>query len=100
MKPTRAFFAEYRAHYPTDLWFDPRQYATRDGYVPFRVFWAYYAEISPAHAMERLNVAMGVGHALERAFAKEGEPMNEALRTDLERAYQRPKDSSPRTRSA
>ena len=63
-------------------------YPTRDGVIPFRLFWIYLGHALPAEAArERLNLTWGLLQALGYVFRKEGTGLTEGTRAELRAAY-------------
>lgn len=77
--------ARVRHHWP-DVWRDP-SYRTRDGIIPFPLFWLYAGALGASLAFERVQLARGVGHAIGMAFAKKDDGLSDSLRADLVAAY-------------
>jgi len=89
-KPSIQYLAEFRRHYPSDLW-QSVFYPTRDHVISFDEFWAYYDCMGANFAAERINLFRSVALALSCLFAEKGAPPLPELRNDLIAAYLAPR---------
>lgn len=65
-------------------WFhNPARWGTADGYVPYRVLWAYWHAMESARALKRLD-QIRAGQ-----IVRAGEAARGALETELSEAYPR-----------
>ena len=85
--PGDALLARFRRHYQDPALYESARYRTRDGLIPFGLFWIYLARIPNNLAYERLSEMRAIGGALAMAFAKSGAPTPESIRADQRDAY-------------
>ncbi len=56
---------------------------TRDGVIPWQMFWLLYCQIPRIQAMERLNESTAVAHAIAVSFAGKDPAVEQHTRDEL-----------------
>lgn len=83
--PGDVLLARFRRHYQDPSLYESRRYRTRDGVIPFQVFWIYLRRIPANLAFERLSDMRAIGGAIAQAWSKSGVP--ESVRADQRDAF-------------
>jgi len=79
--------ARFLRHYGRDL-YQNAQYSTRDGVIPFGLFWILYAAMTHNLALERVNESRAVVHAIAATFGGKDGAAAELTRAELAEAFQ------------
>lgn len=88
--PPAIAIARFLHHYGAGVYRGPA-YRTRDAVIPFGLFWTLYAAMTHTMALERVNHARAVVHALAMAFSKKGGASDELTRSEFAEAFLGPR---------
>lgn len=79
--------SRFRRFYSDPSLWRGAHYRTRDGVIPFRLFWIHYRAMPSIQALERIQQTRAVASAIGMAFGKADSGLPESLRSDLRDAY-------------